>query len=178
MAENVWAGVLILMAGFLGFVALYDGKKRLGNDGRAFLWGVFVAASAVLNLLLGFLALLLYFLVVGTVLERSTVECEACGRIFRPGDRFCRSCGAELKTNTPEKHKPIAYKYCPSCRNSFSYNDNFCPECGIKLEERQLGAIPRANDEVPPGMKECPNCKARVLKREQKCWKCGKDLTP
>lgn len=177
MDDRVAGAFLVLLAGGLGFIACHDGKKRIGDDSKAFLWGVFVAVCTMLNVLLGLAALFLYFLVIGTIFERQKLECQGCGKGIRPGDRFCRSCGFELKTAKLEQHKLRTRKYCPNCRSSYPFEDDFCPQCGTKLIEKTLTVIDRkAEGEIPPGMRECPNCKARVLEREQTCWKCGADL--
>ncbi len=48
--------------------------------------------------------------------------CPRCGKPTRPGDQFCRSCGAPRGGST-----------CPRCRSPVSANDAFCASCGAPV---------------------------------------------
>jgi hypothetical protein len=49
--------------------------------------------------------------------------CPACGRPTRPGDRFCRTCGAH-----------VGSAMCPRCGKPLTDGDQFCATCGAPLE--------------------------------------------
>ncbi len=47
--------------------------------------------------------------------------CPRCGALARPGDRFCRQCGASLA------------RACPRCGTPYEEGDRFCVQCGSPL---------------------------------------------
>jgi len=47
--------------------------------------------------------------------------CPACGRAFRPGDRYCAGCGAQLNA------------LCSECGRAVHPDDRFCTSCGAEL---------------------------------------------
>jgi|YNPNPStandDraft_1061719.scaffolds.fasta_scaffold170856_2 hypothetical protein len=47
--------------------------------------------------------------------------CPRCGAAPRPGDRFCRQCGAPLTRS------------CPRCGTPYEEGDRFCVQCGSPL---------------------------------------------
>lgn len=51
-------------------------------------------------------------------------RCPACGAPFRPGARFCHSCGQPRPDDEPTA------KACPNCGHALREGAQFCPECG------------------------------------------------
>ncbi len=52
-------------------------------------------------------------------------DCEECGALLEPGQRFCSKCGA-----------PVNSDACPSCGKKVRADDLFCSSCGNRLEVR------------------------------------------
>lgn len=50
-------------------------------------------------------------------------SCDSCGALLRPGDDFCRQCGA--KAELPQA--------CPSCGTPRAGADGFCRRCGARF---------------------------------------------
>lgn len=62
--------------------------------------------------------------------SKKSYECEACDKEVLYGDKFCKSCGAELNWNrTTQK----TYE-CIVCDKEVSYGDKFCKSCGAELD--------------------------------------------
>jgi len=53
-----------------------------------------------------------------------TPRCQNCGRVEKPGTRFCGNCG------TPLAAAGAAFRRCPHCTGKLKDNDRFCPSCG------------------------------------------------
>jgi curved DNA-binding protein CbpA len=60
--------------------------------------------------------------------------CQSCGTQGAPGDRFCASCGAEIKA-IPDAPRGDQNAVCPSCRARVRVDDRFCPGCGASQPE-------------------------------------------
>jgi len=56
------------------------------------------------------------------------VACPSCGKMNRPGTRFCTNCGKEIAgAHQPAKVPPA---FCTKCGNPLRPGARFCPNCG------------------------------------------------
>jgi len=53
--------------------------------------------------------------------SQATVRCASCGRVARPGAKFCEGCGAAL------------FAPCPKCGRAMPREARFCTSCGARL---------------------------------------------
>lgn len=60
-------------------------------------------------------------------------SCPTCGDPFKPGDRFCVSCGGALPASGSGS------EVCPSCGASLQADDQFCSKCGHRLAGAEVG---------------------------------------
>jgi curved DNA-binding protein CbpA len=60
--------------------------------------------------------------------------CESCGTPGGPGDRFCSSCGAEIKA-IPDPRQVSQKSNCASCGARVRPGDRFCSGCGASTDE-------------------------------------------
>ncbi len=56
--------------------------------------------------------------------DEPPMRCPRCGRVSRPGARYCEGCGAAL------------FVRCPRCGRTQRADANFCAECGKSLKEK------------------------------------------
>jgi RNA polymerase subunit RPABC4/transcription elongation factor Spt4 len=49
-------------------------------------------------------------------------QCDYCGALLDPTDKFCTACGSEAGSS------------CPQCQQYVEPGDNFCASCGAQLE--------------------------------------------
>jgi subtilisin family serine protease len=62
--------------------------------------------------------------------ESESQACPRCGTMYRPGARFCSSCGLALSSETP----PEEQVFCTKCGSRMRASSKFCPNCGHKRE--------------------------------------------
>jgi RNA polymerase subunit RPABC4/transcription elongation factor Spt4 len=48
-------------------------------------------------------------------------QCDYCGALLDPTDKFCTACGSEAGST------------CPQCQQYVERGDNFCASCGVQL---------------------------------------------
>lgn len=53
------------------------------------------------------------------------IVCPHCGTLNKPGNHFCKSCGADLSQTER--------RTCPHCGAQLDGDEEFCPKCGQKL---------------------------------------------
>ncbi|MEW6094882.1 MAG: zinc ribbon domain-containing protein [Chloroflexota bacterium] len=117
--------------------------------------------------------------------------CPSCGKILRPGVKFCGNCGAQFgdqaapggvksvskskpkparsgKNTNPEKTPSAAI--CPSCGKALRPGATFCGNCGTKLEAKPAKTW---KEDAPLS---CGNCGKPVEPDWIACPFCGKIL--
>jgi uncharacterized OB-fold protein len=68
--------------------------------------------------------------------QEDGLACPDCGHAYRPGDRFCVRCGAEL----PLPEGAVAGgRVCPSCGAVVRGDELFCSRCGHRLAVEEAG---------------------------------------
>ena len=93
----------------------------------------------------------------GTV-DKATVKCPNCGKVFASKTAFCSSCGTKLPEPPPTK------KVCPNCGKTFPLKTAFCSSCGTKLPE------------VQPAKNICSSCGTVNKMHAAFCANCGTKL--
>lgn len=63
--------------------------------------------------------------VIEVTVERGKDLCLNCGNATKPGDKFCRKCGAKI----------LVEVYCTKCGTKAEPDDIFCANCGTKLRK-------------------------------------------
>lgn len=95
------------------------------------------------------------------------VECPHCHAQVSQGQRFCGSCGFDMRKSLHdenEKNKQARIKKCSKCGATIN-GSKFCPECGKKIDP-----CPECGSDMPEGAAVCPGCGYELPK---KCPKCG-----
>ncbi|MHA2293080.1 MAG: double zinc ribbon domain-containing protein [Candidatus Hodarchaeales archaeon] len=65
-------------------------------------------------------------------------ECHRCKAIYRPGDVYCKNCGAKLVGRDYGVSKvitPASAKNCSSCGSKLKPGSRYCRDCGAKVEQ-------------------------------------------
>ena len=63
------------------------------------------------------------------------MHCGECAYENREGAKYCKQCGASLRS------------LCPSCGRPYDRNSRFCDECGRRLEPQKKRPVPRVESE-------------------------------
>lgn len=118
-------------------------------------------------------------------IQRPMLHCQNCGAPLRPGERFCRTCGAPTAVEgiVPGQGAQQMYqpqpRLCQNCGSPLGPNDKFCRACGTPVPAIQQGAQPEqtysqstqhfcrnCGEQLNPGEKFCPNCGTPVEQPE------------
>lgn len=78
--------------------------------------------------------------------QAEAIKCARCGASLKPGQRFCRRCGAPLAfpeaisppLAIPEEEISLTGLSCPQCKAPLAPWQNLCPRCGFILESERI----------------------------------------
>lgn len=105
---------------------------------------------------------------------QNPLTCPKCGKITPPTSVVCQNCGFRIRDALD--------MICPKCEREYVAGTAYCPRCGVPLREKIRGPRPRQTwepaGEIPEGMHVCPDCGARVMDREERCYRCGNRKEP
>jgi predicted amidophosphoribosyltransferase len=86
----------------------------------------------------------------GSIDTESQAACPSCGVRTDEGEKYCRSCGADLEPKLDDN-------LCPRCGAKTYSGMKFCGECGISLIQEEA-ACPKCGADTKPIMIFCGEC--------------------
>lgn len=87
----------------------------------------------------------------GPVDTESQAACPSCSVRIHEGEKYCRSCGADL---VPK----LGDNLCPRCGATTYSGMKFCGECGISLIQGEAASCPKCGADTKPIMIYCGEC--------------------
>lgn len=95
--------------------------------------------------------------------------CIICGSPLKPAQKFCTTCGTEIKSSAAEAPQRQRQN-CPSCGAAITPNAKFCIKCGCEI------AASASASHRPGKQGICPNCGAFANSGAKFCTKCGTEF--
>ncbi|MHA1229336.1 MAG: double zinc ribbon domain-containing protein [Candidatus Helarchaeota archaeon] len=68
-----------------------------------------------------------------------------CGSVFKPGAKYCYSCGRKVPLPIEEENEEKNYLICPGCSEKVPIGYSFCTNCGFNMENIDIEGEGRNN---------------------------------
>ncbi len=104
--------------------------------------------------------------------QQNPLTCPKCGKTTPPTSVVCQHCGFIIRDALD--------MICLKCEREYVAGTAYCPRCGVALREKIRGRRQtwQPAGEMPEGMHVCHHCGARVMDREERCYRCGNRQEP